>query len=111
VLAPGAATPDLAAGIAAAGPYGAGSPAPRLAVAGARIAGVRRIGEGHLALSLADGPGRLDAVAFRALEGPLGAFLLAAGGARAHLAGRLERDEWQGRVRVKLHVEDAAPAG
>ena len=38
------------------------------------------------------------------------AFLQAAGGTRAHLAGRLERDDWGGRVRVKLHVEDAAPA-
>ena len=111
VLAPGGATPELAERIAAAGPYGAGSPAPRLAVAEARIAGVRRMGESHLALALADGFSRLDAVAFRALEGPLGAFLLGAGGGRAHLAGRLERDEWQGRVRVKLHVEDAAPAG
>ncbi len=111
VVAPAAATPELAEHIATAGPYGAGSPAPRIAVAAARIAGVRRIGESHLALSLGDGPGgRLDAVAFRALEGPLGDFLLAGGAARAHLAGRLERDEWQGRVRVKLHVEDAAPA-
>ncbi|WP_297975957.1 single-stranded-DNA-specific exonuclease RecJ [uncultured Amaricoccus sp.] len=110
VLGPGAATPELAERIAAAGPYGAGSPAPRLAVAGARITGVRRIGESHLALALADGSGRLEAVAFRAFEGPLGPFLLAKGGAGAHLAGRLERDEWQGRVRVKLHVEDAAPA-
>ena len=76
VLAPGAATPELAERIAAAGPYGAGSPAPRLALAAARIAGARRIGEGHLALRLADGlGGRLDAVAFRALEGPLGGFL------------------------------------
>ena len=72
---------------------------------------MRRIGECHLALALADGlGGRLDAVAFRALEGPLGAFLPAAGGTRAHLAGRLERDDWGGRTRVKLHVEDAAPA-
>ena len=111
VLAPGAATPDLAERIAAAGPYGAGSPAPRLAIAAARIAGARRVGESHVALTLADGTGgRLEAVAFRALEGPLGGFLTAGTGLRAHLAGRLERDEWNGRVRVKLHVEDAAPA-
>jgi single-stranded-DNA-specific exonuclease len=70
------------------------------------------MGETHLALTLGDAAGgRLEAVAFRALEGPLGAFLLAGGGGRAHVAGRLERDDWGGRVRVKLHVEDAAPAG
>ncbi|MFO1208149.1 MAG: single-stranded-DNA-specific exonuclease RecJ [Amaricoccus sp.] len=109
LLAAGGATPELAERIAAAGPYGAGAPAPRLAVAGARIAGARRIGDGHLALSLADRlGGRLDAVAFRAFEGPLGPFLDSRAGAPTHLAGRLERDDWGGRPRVKLHVEDAA---
>ena len=109
LLSPGGATAELAAGIAAAGPYGAGSPTPRLAVAAARIAGVRRIGDGHLALALADGAGgRLEAMAFRAFEGPLGNFLVERAGSRAHLAGRLEADEWGGRVRVKLYVEDAA---
>ena len=52
--------------IAAAGPYGAGAPAPRLAVS-ARLAGGRPVGAGHLALALVDrAGGRLDAVAFRA---------------------------------------------
>ena len=69
---------------------------------------MRRIGDGHLALALADGAGgRLEAMAFRAFEGPLGGFLAGRAGPPAHLAGRLERDEWGGRVRVKLHVEDA----
>jgi single-stranded-DNA-specific exonuclease len=108
LVAPGGATPELAERLAAAGPYGAGAPAPRLALAAVRLAGVRRIGDGHLALALADRlGGRLDAVAFRAFEGPLGAFLLERAGGAAHLAGRLERDDWNGRARVKLHVEDA----
>ena len=110
LVAPGAATPELAAQLVAAGPYGAGAPAPRLVLAEARIAGARRIGDGHLALRLAGGPdGHLDAVAFRAFETPLGSFLEGRAGAAAHLAGRLERDEWNGRVRAKLTVEDAAP--
>ena len=76
LLAPGGATPELAAALAAAGPYGAGAPAPRLALAASRITGARRIGDGHLALRLADGlGGHLDAVAFRAFETPLGSFL------------------------------------
>jgi single-stranded-DNA-specific exonuclease len=110
LVAPGAASPELVARIAAAGPYGAGSPAPRLAVS-ARIAGTRRVGADHLALALADSAGRrLDAIAFRAAETALGAFLLERVGAGAHLAGRLEQDEFNGRSRVKLQVEDAAPA-
>ena len=87
MLAPGGATPELAERIAAAGPYGAGSPAPRLALAAARIAGARRVGDGHLALALADGAGgRLEAVAFRAFEGPLGGFLPPRGGGRARIS-------------------------
>jgi single-stranded-DNA-specific exonuclease len=109
LVAPGAATVALAEQIAAAGPYGAAAPAPRLAVS-ARIAGVRPIGTGHLALALADrAGGRLDAVAFRAAGTPLGDFLSGRTGTAAHLAGRLEHDAFGGRVRAKLHVEDAAP--
>ena len=110
VLAAAGATPDLAERIAAAGPFGAGAPAPRLAVS-ARLAGVRRIGANHLALSLADRGGRrLDAVAFRAAETPLGGFLEARAGTGIHVAGRLELDVFAGRARAKLLAEDAAPA-
>ena len=110
LVGPGGATPELAAALAAAGPYGAGAPAPRLAIS-ARLAGVRRVGADHLALALADPAGRrLDAIAFRAADSALGAFLTERAGAAVHLAGRLEQDEYAGRTRVKLHVEDAAPA-
>jgi single-stranded-DNA-specific exonuclease len=109
LVAPAAATVALAEAIAAAGPYGASSPAPRVAIPEARVAGVRRVGSGHLALSLADGGGaRLEAIAFRVADGPLGALLEASAGARLHLAGRLVCVDWGGRRRVKLHVEDAA---
>jgi len=110
LVAPAAATVALAEKIAAAGPYGAAAPAPRLAVS-AHLAGVRPIGTGHLALALTDrAGGRLDAVAFRTAGTLLGAFLAERAGSGAHLAGRLEQDSFNGRVRVKLHVEDAAPA-
>jgi single-stranded-DNA-specific exonuclease len=110
LLAPGAATIALAERIAAAGPYGAGAPAPRLAVS-ARLAGVRRIGSNHLALALADrAGGRLDAVAFRAADDALGGFLAARVGTAVHVAGRLEHEVYGGRERVKLLAEDAAAA-
>ena len=112
LIAPAAATPALAEAIAAAGPFGAGAPAPRLVMARARILATRRVGADHLALTLGDeGGGRAEAIAFRAFAGPLGPWLEARRGAPAHLAGRLERDEWGGRARAKLHLEDAAPAG
>ena len=105
-----AATAELASLLAAAGPYGAGSPAPRFALAETRLAGLRRVGDGHLALRLGDpGAPPLEAMLFRAFATPLGAALEGSVGARLHFAGRLERDDWNGRARAKLHLEDAAP--
>ncbi len=68
-----AATPALIEQIEAAGPFGAGAPAPRFAFSDQQVSGVRRIGESHLRLSFGDGTGaKLEAVAFGAFDGPLG---------------------------------------
>jgi single-stranded-DNA-specific exonuclease len=53
----------------------------------------------------------LDAIAFRAVGTPLGEGLLGSRGKPVHVAGRLRLDDWNGRVRVQLEIEDAAPAG
>jgi hypothetical protein len=50
----------------------------------------------------------LDAIAFRAAGTPLGDGLLAARGRTVHVAGRLRQDDWNGRIRVQLEIEDAA---
>lgn len=111
VLAPGSCDPILADQIAAAGPFGAGAPAPRVALAAVRVLQARRVGENHLALRLDEGSGTqvVEAMAFRASDGALGEMLAMAAGGRVHVAGRLERDDWGGRRRAKLHIEDAAP--
>ena len=75
-----------------------------------RIAFAKPAGESHLRLTLqGEGGARLDAVAFRAFESALGDFLANRRGGMAHLAGRLEIDDWGGRRKAKLRVEDAAP--
>jgi single-stranded-DNA-specific exonuclease len=110
VLGPGAATIELCEALEAAGPYGAGSPAPRVVLPSAIVANARPVGDGHLALSIAgESGGRIDGIAFRCAGTALGA-ALACGHGRLHLAGRLELDEWNGRRRVKFCVEDAAQA-
>ena len=92
-----------------AGPFGQGAPAPRFALPSVEISHSRRIGEAHLRLTLSDGmSARLEAVAFNAFTGPLGPFLEAVRGRRAHVAGRLELNHWQGRTTVQLRLEDAA---
>jgi single-stranded-DNA-specific exonuclease len=111
-LIPGAATLELIERIEAAGPFGASSPAPRFAFPAMAIRHARRIGETHLRIGFGDTTGPvLEAVAFGAFDGPLGPALERHGGARFHLAGRLESNSWYGRTRPQLRLEDAAPAG
>jgi len=105
-----AATPDLLAELDRAGPFGASAPAPRFAIASARITFAKRAGETHLRLTLHDGTAALDAIAFGAFTTPLGAALESHGGKPFHFAGRLEIDDWGGRRKAKLQLDDAAPA-
>jgi len=111
VIAPSGATPELAREIGRAGPFGAGNPEPVLAVPEVQLRFADVVGQGHVRLKLAgaDG-GRLDAIAFRTADTALGRALLAARGGRIHVAGRLRAEEWNGRTRVQLHLDDAAPA-
>jgi single-stranded-DNA-specific exonuclease len=111
LLMPGAATVALIEQIDTAGPFGAGAPAPRFAFPDVAISYAKRVGESHLKISFGDGMGaRLDAIAFGAFDTPLGAALENHGGARFHLAGRLELNQWRGRTSAQLRLEDAAPA-
>jgi single-stranded-DNA-specific exonuclease len=107
LLSAAAATPGLVAALEAAGPFGQAAPAPRFAFADMEVT-ARTVGERHLKLFAkgADGA-RIEAIAFGTLESPLSA--LAQGG-RFHLAGRLERNDWGGRLRIDLKLDDAARA-
>ncbi len=106
-----AATVELVEQLDLAGPFGAGAPAPRFALPSLGVAFSRRVGENHLQLTFSDGAGaRLDAIAFRAFDGPLGEMLENHRGASFHAAGQLEIDSWGGRRKVKLRLEDIAPA-
>jgi len=112
LMMPGVATVDLINQIEAAGPFGAGAPAPRYVFPDMAISFAKRVGDTHLKLRFGDGVGpQLDAISFGAFDTGLGAALEAHGGARFHLAGRVELNSWQGRQTVQLRLEDAARAG
>ena len=99
----------LARRLAMLAPYGRGNPEPRFAIADARPWRVRQIGDNHLDCWLQDAAGgRVRAVAFRALDRPLGQALLAASGVPMHFAGRIKLDRWNGELRVTFQIEDAA---
>jgi single-stranded-DNA-specific exonuclease len=91
------------------GPYGSGHPQPIFALPSHRITDARVVGTTHVKISAtaADGS-RIDGIAFRAAETPLGQFLLNGRGTQMHLAGSLSADQWQGSRRVQIRVVDAA---
>ena len=88
------------------GPFGIGSPQPVFAVSDAFISGARRIGVNHLRFTAEDAGGRIDCIAWRCADEPMGEAILR--GEKMHLVGRIKADAWQGRRRVQLEIIDAA---
>lgn len=108
-LVPEAATCELVDELERVGPFGTGNAEPRFAFAGVRLAAVEVAGE-HVRCVLAGAHGTLRGIAFRAANTELGRELVRLRGGLVHVAGRIARDNWQGRERVQLYVDDAAPA-
>ncbi len=107
-LDPAGATPDLVTQLDAAGPFGPSNPAPRIALPSVIPTGVRIVGNGHAQFKAASGADSVAGIAFRASDNGFADRLMAAAAARApvHLAGRLEIDDWGGRRKAKLRLED-----
>lgn len=106
-----AATAEMIHIVDRAGPFGSGNPEPVFALPSHGIAYADPVGQAHVRVRLrAPDGGALDAIAFRALDRPLGQALLAARGQTMHLAGCLAIDRWQGQERVQLRILDAAAA-
>ena len=105
------ATADLLEMLEAAGPFGAGNPEPRFAIAGAQLLRADIVGRGHVRCQLAGRSGkRLKGIAFRAADNALGHALLAGAEHPFHVAGRLRLDRRRGTRAVELHIDDGAPA-
>ena len=103
------ATVDLIDRLETAGPYGSGHPQPIFALPSHRLRDSRLVGQSHIKVTLeAQDGGRVEGIAFRAAETPLGELLLSSRGAQIHVAGTLGADHWQGSRRVQLRVTDAA---
>ncbi|MBY3269677.1 single-stranded-DNA-specific exonuclease RecJ [Rhizobium laguerreae] len=105
------ATLELIDRLEAAGPYGSGHAQPLFAVPAHRVRDARLVGEKHVKVTLEAMDGsRLDGIAFRAADTPLGNLLVNSRGASLHVAGSLGADHYQGTRRIQLRVCDAAPA-
>ena len=103
---------ELMAMLDRAGPFGSGNPEPRFVLPSHRGLGLKRVGSNHLRATLqAESGGRLQAIAFRAVESELGALMERRAGEPMHFAGYLRRDHWGGRERLQFVIEDAADPG
>lgn len=110
-LAAAGATLDLVDLLDQAGPYGSGHPQPLFAFPQHRLRDSRQVGANHVKVTLEGQDGsRMEGIAFRATETPLGDFLLGNRGATVHVAGSVSADLWQGTRKVQLRVTDAAKA-
>jgi single-stranded-DNA-specific exonuclease len=112
LLAPGGVAAALCDALDAAGPYGAGWPAPRVAAGPARLLRPGIVGNGHVrAVAIGDDGKSFKLIAFRAAETELGQALLSSPADRRWwLAGTIKRDEWNGGNAAEMHLEDASPA-
>jgi single-stranded-DNA-specific exonuclease len=112
LLAPGGVSGALCDALEAAGPYGAGWPAPRVVAGPARLMRMGIVGNGHVrAIACGDDGKSFKLIAFRAADTELGqALLTSPADKRWWLAGTIKRDEWNGGNAAEMHLEDAAPA-
>ena len=94
--------------LSALAPFGPGHPEPRFVVEAVRLGHVRPVGRQHLCCGLIDGVGaRLEAIAFRCVDSPLGRALAGHAGMALHLAGRLQTRHDR---ELQFVIDDAASA-
>ncbi len=92
-----------------AGPFGQGNPEPLFALPNQQIVSVTVVGDRHLRARLRSGDGAsLEAMAFRAVDAPLGQALLKGIGGRFHIAARISSNHYQGRERPQTAIIDMA---
>lgn len=106
-----AATPQLVNMLEKAGPFGSGNPAPTFVLPAHTVSFSDVVGKGgHVRATLKSGDGAsIKAIAFRAVDTPIGAALLdGRGSGPLHIAGTLDIDRWQGAERVQIRIRDIA---
>ena len=110
-LAADGATQDLLDALEKAGPFGSGHVSPVFVLPRHRLADARLAGISHIRADLhSDSGGRIQAIAFRAVDTALGEFLFKNRGSTVHVAGSLSGNYWNGNRTVQFRIMDAALA-
>ncbi|MGH7703068.1 MAG: single-stranded-DNA-specific exonuclease RecJ [Gemmatimonadales bacterium] len=105
-------TPDLERLCRHLEPCGMGNPSPVFGVRGARFAGARRVGGGHLKGTIETGGDRLAAIAFQWADRVpwLGGEPGGEPGPLVDAAFRLEENDWQGFTSLQARIVALSPA-
>ena len=99
---------DLIENLEKIGPFGQGNPSPKVVVKEVKALKARVVGQNHVRCYLSSPfGGSLEAIAFRALETPLGEALLKGQGRLLHVYGSLKNNEWNGGIKPQIILEDA----
>ena len=92
-----------------AGPFGSDSPFPVVAFPNCTINHAQILGEKHIKISFSNSSGsRIEGILFNDLDSHIGKFLISKQKGKAHIAGRVEINEWGGRKRINLIIVDVA---
>jgi single-stranded-DNA-specific exonuclease len=93
-------------------PYGQNNPTPRFMVSNVFIAFAKEVGGQHIQCTLSQGDGsRLQCIAFRAKDTPMGDLLLSTHRGRPiHAVGTLKINLWQGQTRPQMIIDDVTLA-
>ncbi len=111
VVHPAAVSFEFCAALNGAAPYGAGNPEPRFAMAELRRTYAQRVGADHVRFTFEAASGaRVNGIAFRCADEPMGQALLAPGEGVFHAAGKLKADDGRYGKRAEFHLEDLALA-
>jgi single-stranded-DNA-specific exonuclease len=95
-------------------PFGMGNPTPRFVIPGIKVADVRVLKDKHIKLvfehpDLGPAGPRIEGPIWNAVGTPFGDAVMALRGQVVDCLGALEKNEWQGRVRLQLKIEDLRP--
>jgi single-stranded-DNA-specific exonuclease len=102
-------TPEFAATLNRAGPFGSGNPEPVVALPSHQLIFADEVGQAHMRLRFKAGDGAVvNGIAFRSIGQRLGNALSEHRGQALHVAGSLAVDRYQGSERVQFRVIDVA---
>ena len=88
-------------------PYGTDNPEPQIMLSSVRFGWAQIVGSGHVKCTLlAAGGEKLPAIAFRAADNAIGQAMLQNKGDVFDVVGNVRCDNWQGRKRIQILIND-----